>query len=253
MSQPETTLFPASFRRTYGRLALAASAAVVLATAAAGTAEAKGVVVLEHAGAGALPSAPSAPWAAPSSAPSGSSTASPPASPARSLGPPAPRRRRPLGLRRPRRSRSTSQAPTTTVPGTSLAVAGAAVRTGTVGSGGAGVDVALVDSGVSPVAGLDAPGKVVDGPDLSADATDPDKAHLDGFGHGTHLAGAIAGNDAASGFAEVAPVARGQRQGRRPRRLDHASRACSPAWTGSSATADRNGLNDPRRQPRVRR
>ena len=60
---------------------------------------------------------------------------------------------------------------------------------------GHGVAVALIDTGVSPVAGLDAPGKLVYGPDLSVGADGA--PHLDAFGHGTHMAGIIAGRDAA--------------------------------------------------------
>ena len=48
---------------------------------------------------------------------------------------------------------------------------------------------------MTPVRGLDAPGKIINGPDLSFDSQDPDRTYLDGFGHGTHLAGIIAGND----------------------------------------------------------
>ncbi len=59
---------------------------------------------------------------------------------------------------------------------------------------GQGIGVALIDSGVTPVPGLTA-GNVVDGPDLSLDAGTPALAHLDDFGHGTHLAGIIAGRD----------------------------------------------------------
>jgi serine protease AprX len=59
---------------------------------------------------------------------------------------------------------------------------------------GKGVDVALIDSGVSPVAGLDN-GNVINGPDLSFDSQNPDLTDLDGFGHGTHMASIIAGRD----------------------------------------------------------
>jgi serine protease AprX len=63
------------------------------------------------------------------------------------------------------------------------------------GYDGSGIDVAVIDTGVVPVNGLTAPGKVVDGADLSFESQDPDLRHLDGYGHGTHLAGIIAGRD----------------------------------------------------------
>jgi serine protease AprX len=60
---------------------------------------------------------------------------------------------------------------------------------------GQGVGVALIDSGVAPVDGLDTPGKVIYGPDLSSEARNSSLRNLDTFGHGTHMAGIIAGLD----------------------------------------------------------
>ncbi len=60
---------------------------------------------------------------------------------------------------------------------------------------GAGVDVAVIDSGVTPVDGLSAPGKVVYGPDFTLDNADDTTRNLDVFGHGTHISGIIAGRD----------------------------------------------------------
>jgi serine protease AprX len=92
---------------------------------------------------------------------------------------------------------------------------------------GAGVDVAVIDSGVVPVEGLDTAGKIVEGPDLSFEAEKVDrrgkvsKTHLyglDTYGHGTHMAGIIAGRDSdapasvtsetSGSFVGVAPDAR---------------------------------------------
>ena len=82
---------------------------------------------------------------------------------------------------------------------------------------GAGVDVAMIDSGVVPVNGLTSDGKVVNGPDLSFDRQAGAPPYLDTFGHGTHLAGIIAGRDdglAAGGtpgadqYAGIAPGSR---------------------------------------------
>jgi serine protease AprX len=80
---------------------------------------------------------------------------------------------------------------------------------------GQGVDVALLDTGVLPVEGLMTPNKLVIGPDLSFEAQLPTLAGLDTFGHGTHLAGIIAGRDAGPAhrsdddrFTGMAPGAR---------------------------------------------
>lgn len=67
------------------------------------------------------------------------------------------------------------------------------------GYAGQGIDVALIDTGVSRVAGLDRTGKVIDGPDLSFDSIEPTLVSQDAFGHGTHMAGIIAGSDVAPG------------------------------------------------------
>ena len=61
---------------------------------------------------------------------------------------------------------------------------------------GQGVTVALLDSGAEPVSGLDAAGKLSYGPDLSIEANGV-LIDADTYGHGTHLAGIIAGRDAA--------------------------------------------------------
>jgi len=77
------------------------------------------------------------------------------------------------------------------------------------GARGVGVDVALVDTGVTPVQGLSANGKIAYGPDLSTDSQNPNLTKLDGYGHGTAMAGIIAGNDGtADGYSGVAPDAR---------------------------------------------
>jgi serine protease AprX len=81
---------------------------------------------------------------------------------------------------------------------------------------GHGVDVALIDSGVVPVNGLTVSGKVVNGPDLSFESQSDTLRYLDTYGHGTHMAGIIAGHgDSAQApfadhdrFAGVAPEAR---------------------------------------------
>ena len=80
---------------------------------------------------------------------------------------------------------------------------------------GRDVTVAVIDTGIAPVAGLTGAGKLHNGPDLSYEGQAPGTRYVDGYGHGTHLAGIMAGEDDgfdprhpdAGTFAGVAPDA----------------------------------------------
>jgi serine protease AprX len=60
---------------------------------------------------------------------------------------------------------------------------------------GDGVTVAVIDTGIATVEGLDGADKVTHGPDLSFEGQATGTRYLDGYGHGTHMAGIIAGED----------------------------------------------------------
>ena len=98
---------------------------------------------------------------------------------------------------------------------------------------GAGIDVALIDSGVSSAAALTTKGKVLNGPDLSFESQDADRIHEDSFGHGTHLAGIIAGRDANAPSRITTKEARKNFLGIAP-----------DARVISVKVADRNGMAD---------
>ena len=71
---------------------------------------------------------------------------------------------------------------------------------------GAGIDIAVIDTGVNAVAGLDGFNKVIHGPDLSFESGTQFYAQ-DTYGHGTAMASIIAGDDG-DGYQGVAPGAR---------------------------------------------
>src|SRR4026208_1297685 len=64
---------------------------------------------------------------------------------------------------------------------------------------GDGVDVAVIDTGCMPADGLADPGKIIYGPDLSLDSPADNLHNLDANGHGTFMAGIIAGRGRGAG------------------------------------------------------
>ncbi len=79
---------------------------------------------------------------------------------------------------------------------------------------GQGIGVALIDSGVAPVQGLDDRTRIVNGPDLSFESQSPSTRYLDTFGHGTHMGSIIAAKDTTTSednpasYSGVAPGAK---------------------------------------------
>lgn len=96
-----------------------------------------------------------------------------------------------------------------------VAKAVGAVSAWQAGLTGAGIDVALIDTGVAPLPEL--ANRVVYGPDLSPESQIDALRYNDTYGHGTHMAGLIAGRDPslasgamanAGSYTGVAPGAR---------------------------------------------
>jgi serine protease AprX len=80
---------------------------------------------------------------------------------------------------------------------------------------GQGIGVALLDSGVSQIAGLSGAGKVTHGPDLSIEGNG-DLIRKDTFGHGTFMAGIIAGRGTTTPSSSLASTLPGVQLGVAP-------------------------------------
>jgi serine protease AprX len=76
------------------------------------------------------------------------------------------------------------------------------------GTDGWNVDIALIDSGVNSVKGMDDPDQLVSLDDLSPTKTKDSYKKLDQFGHGTHLAGIMLLNDPKKEQVGIAPGSR---------------------------------------------
>jgi serine protease AprX len=104
---------------------------------------------------------------------------------------------------------------------------------------GGGVDIAVIDTGVVPSRNLDR-ARVVHGPDLSPEGIAGPAGRRDGYGHGTFVAGLVAGRDEASDLTDLA------------RRLESRDGGGDRQYVGiapearivSVKVADRNGETD---------
>ena len=84
----------------------------------------------------------------------------------------------------------------------SMAAVRAASHVDPVAASGAGVDVAVIDTGVVPTRFLQGD-RLIYGPDFSADALKPSLQDLDAFGHGTNVASIVAGMASAARVVSV--------------------------------------------------